>query len=300
MPVYNGDRYLVEAIESILNQTFNDFELLIVDDGSRDRSLAILQSYAKRDIRIRLLSRENRGLVASLNQLIGIARGKLLARMDADDVSLPERFTLQVKFLQHHPDCVCVGGAQDWIDERGRLLIHRNAAESDAENQTLLLSGQTSINHPSAMMRRQAVLQVGGYDETLFLAEDLDLWLRLGEIGKLANLPQTVLRYRQHGRSLSEKLQTQQIRQMQTACERAWQRRGISGKCLTITPWRPCDRTSRQQYFLHYGWWFFNTRQRWAAIIYGVRAIWAWPAQIDGWKLLACALIKPLPEGELS
>ncbi|NJR60187.1 MAG: glycosyltransferase [Cyanobacteria bacterium CRU_2_1] len=299
MPVYNAQKYVAQAIESILHQTFTDFELLIVDDGSSDRSFRILKRYAAHDSRIRLLSRPNKGFVKTLNEMIPLANGDLIARMDADDLSLPDRFAHQVEFLRQHPEVVCVGGFQDWIDEAGRILIDHQEAIENAEIQAQLLTGRTAINHPSAMMRRSALLQVGGYDESMYPAEDLDLWLRLGEIGKLANLPETVVYYRQHSRSISEQKQAEQTAKRRQACERAWQRRGIVGHFVEGEPWRPVDRPSRHRFMLRYGWWFFNTGQRYAAIVYGLRAIHALPAAIDGWKLLACALIKRLPDKPL-
>jgi glycosyltransferase involved in cell wall biosynthesis len=300
MPVYNAQRYLAEAVESILNQTFEDFEFLIIDDGSTDRSRKILERYAAQDPRIVLISRPNAGFVATLNELLSKAKGELIARMDADDISLSDRFARQVEFLRQNPDVVCVGGAQDWIDEAGRLLLYHKEAEQDTEIQQQLLCGRTAINHPSALIRRAALLQVGGYDASLFPAEDLDLWLKLGEIGKLANLSNTVIKYRQHSRSISEIKQLEQTQHRQKACEQAWQRRGIKGQFEVGEPWRPVDSLSRHRYMLRYGWWFFNTGQRYAAVVYGLKAIQAVPSAPEGWKLLACALIKRLPNAPLT
>lgn len=296
MAVYNSERYVAQAVESILNQTFQDFELIIIDDGSRDRSLSILQQYADRDPRIRLIHRENQGISRTRNQLLAEATGEFIAVMDSDDVSLPDRLKQQVDFLRQHPEVVCVGGAQEWIDEAGRFLLHRKEVESDAEIQQQMLVGHTCINNPSAMMRRSAVLQVGGYDESLAQAEDLDLFLKLGERGQLANLPNPVLQYRQHCNSISEQRHREHLEQQRIVCERAWQRRGITGLVMETQPWRPVDRPSRHRFMTMYGWWFFNRGQRSAAIDYAIKAIQALPFNPEGWKLLACALIKPLPQ----
>jgi glycosyltransferase involved in cell wall biosynthesis len=295
MPVYNAERYVAKAVESILQQSFRDFEFLIINDGSTDRSGKILQRYAAQDTRIRLISRPNTGYVAALNEMLALAQGELIARMDADDIALPDRFARQVEFLQQHPDMVCVGGAQDWIDAGGRFLLHHPEAETDSEIQQLALSGQTPINHPSAMMRRAALVQVDGYDESMHPAEDLDLWLKLGEIGKLSNLKATVLQYRQHDHSVSERLQVEQTNQRRYACQRAWARRGIAGQFHEAPPWRPVDRPSRHRFITMYGWWFFNAGKRPAALIYSFKAIRTLPWAIEGWKLLICALVKPLP-----
>src|SRR5688572_12730012 len=119
MTVYNTAPYLREAVESILGQTFTDFEFIIIDDGSTDASPQILSDYAERDARIRLVSRPNTGIVKAANEGIGLSRGKYLARMDSDDVALPHRFATQVKYLDEHPDCVLVGSAAMFIDPYG-------------------------------------------------------------------------------------------------------------------------------------------------------------------------------------
>ncbi|MDW8202197.1 MAG: glycosyltransferase, partial [Cyanobacteriota bacterium SKYGB_h_bin112] len=198
MAVYNAARHLPAAIDSILAQTFTDFEFLIIDDGSTDRSLKILETYAQRDHRIRVTSRENRGIAKTRNELLYQSRGEFIAVMDADDITVPERFALQVEFLRAHPEVVCLGGNYDMIDDRDNLLYVVTLPTQDADIQDCLLTGSAAISHPSAMIRRSALLQVGGYDESLKAAIDLDLWLRLGEVGKLANLDTMLLRYRVH------------------------------------------------------------------------------------------------------
>ncbi len=298
MSVYNNDRFLRAAIESILNQTFTDFEFVIIDDGSTDRAGKILEKYAAQDARIRLTRRENRGVAKTRNELIDQARGKFVAVMDGDDVALPDRLKQQVEFLTAHPEVVCVGGSQDWIDEAGRFLVHREVLEHDRDIQASALSGITPINHPCALIRRSALLQVGGYDETMATVGDLDLFLRLGEVGQLANLKQTVLQYRLHPKSISESNQLRQTDDRREACRRAWERRGISGKFKEAPPWRPIDRPSRHEFVTDYGWRFFLRGDRQAAIVYGIKAVRTLPLNLNGWKLLICALIKPLPEVE--
>ncbi|MCS6815163.1 MAG: glycosyltransferase family 2 protein [Cyanobacteria bacterium] len=294
MSVYNSERYLAQAIESILHQSFTDFEFIIIDDGSTDRSLEILQAYAQRDPRIQLISRENRGLARTKNELVSLARGEFLAIMDSDDVAMPDRLAHQVAFLRANPDVVCVGGAYDFIDEAGRLLEHVSVPLTDADLQRFALQGKVLINHPSAMIRRQALEQVGGYDETMHTDGILDLWLRLGEVGKLANLAETVLHYRQHQHSVSEQKQWLQLEDKREACERAWRRRGITGTFAETTPWRPVDRPSRYHYYLKYGWSFLNRREWGAAIIYGFRAMRELPWKRGAWKLLTYGVIKYL------
>ncbi len=296
LAVYNAAKYLPAAIDSILSQTFPDFELIVINDGSTDKSLKILQRYAVQDPRIRLFSRENRGIARTRNEMTQLAQGEFITVMDADDLMLPDRLANQVAFLQKHPHVVCVGGAHEFIDEAGRVLFRKEDPENDAEIQQLALKGHTPINHPSAMIRRAALIQVGGYPEYMSTVGDLDLFLRLGEVGQLANLKVTVLKYRQHASSISERKQLAQIDDKREACERAWQRRGIQGEFTATKPWRPVDRVSLHEFLLDYGWKFFVTGRRLDAIAYGFKAIRTLPLELKGWKLLISALVKPLPK----
>jgi glycosyltransferase involved in cell wall biosynthesis len=298
MPVYNGEAYVAQAVESILAQTFMDFEFLITDDGSRDRSLEILQDYASRDSRIRLISRENRGLIPTLNELLEQSQGQFLARMDADDIALPNRLTAQVEFLHAHSDYVCVGGCYDLLDQDGLKIMPVFMPTQNEEIQSFILSGRTIINHPCAMIRRHALQAIGGYDPTMVTVEDLDLLLRLGEVGKLANLNEFVLRYRLHESSVSAKYVTLQQHNARRACERAWKRRGIQGRYDAPIPgYRPGAASQAQyQFRLRYGWAAFEGGCRRKALHNGIKAVLACPLLGEGWKLLACAVLKPLPE----
>jgi glycosyltransferase involved in cell wall biosynthesis len=295
MPVYNAERFLVEAVESIVTQTFTDFEFLIVDDGSTDASLAILRKYAARDPRIRLISRPNTGIAVALNEMLQLARGEFVARMDSDDVSLPDRFERQVAFLRANPDVLAVGGAYTITDQNGGELTTIRPPEQDPEIQARALSGLMAICHPTAMLRREALDAVGGYRKELVPAEDLDLWLRLGERGGLANLAQVVLRYREHGGSICGQNQQLQLDRLQQAADEAADRRGLPRRSIDLRPGRPSqDRRIRHQFALRDGWWAYLRGDRSAAIRCGVRAIAYQPWVSDGWRLLACALVKPI------
>lgn len=313
LPVYNAERYLGEAVESILSQSFTDFELLITDDGSTDRSLQILQDYAAQDSRIRLSSRANRGLIFTLNEMLAQAEGEFLARMDADDIATPERLALQVEFLQTHPEYVCVGGGFNLIDAQGRTVQSIGGRyspetqgqavqwipmpEQNEEIQQMLLMGRTVINHPCALIRRAALQQIGGYDPQMLTVEDLDMLLKLGEVGQLANLSATVLHYRFHLESVSAQNILFQTEMAQAACQHAWKRRGISGQFDSPQPWyRPLPNPASQQQFFHrYGWWAFCSGFRLTAARSGLQAILARPRTLESWKLLICALLKPIP-----
>lgn len=297
MPVYNAEKYLAQTVESILQQTFTDFEFLIMDDGSIDRSQKTLKKYAAQDPRIHIFQSQNQGVSKARNALLQKARGTYIAVMDADDIAQPRRLEVQFEFLEQYPHVVCVGSSHDLIDEKGRFLTCLKLPETDAEIQTLALAGHGSICHPCAFMRRAAVEQVGGYDERLKFAHDLDLWLKLGELGALANLPIPLLQYRIHTQSVSGQNFMSQRQEALFACEQAWKRRGIQGTFAASEPWRPGrDRPSRHKFALQYGWWAYNSRQRWTAMDYGLRAIALLPLNFDGWRLLLTTLFKPFPK----
>lgn len=273
LPVYNAERHLGLAVRSILEQTFSDFELLVLDDGSKDASLRILQEFAAEDGRVRVTSRENRGLVSTLNELLELAQGDYLARMDSDDIARPERLDLQVSFLDSHPDVVCVGGTHGLIDEEGRFLTTLKVPLSDAEIQEKILRGHGAICHPTAMIRTDALRQLNGYDPQMRHCEDLDLWLRLGEMGKLANLAQTVLDYRLDAKSVSAQNGQEQRANGLRACQKAWARRGIQGTYEASKPWRPDgSRSGNSEHFLKYGWWAQKSGERRTALHYAKRA----------------------------
>jgi len=287
MSVHNGERYLEKAIESILGQTFTNFEFIIVDDGSTDSSFSIIQTYAAKDQRIRFASQTNKGLTKTLNQMLNQAQGDLIARIDADDIALPERLERQVAFLQREPDVVCVGSSLDWIDEKGRFIAHCPMPQSNNELQQLMLGGISMLHHPCAMFRRLGVLQVGGYDESLKTSADLDLWLKLGEIGKLANLPETLMLYRLHPHSITNSKQVQQGHDALTACQKAWQRRGIEGTFIR----QPADHLWQYDFWLRHGWNNVLAKKRAAARRCGRRAIVLKPWRRSGWKLLLTSLM---------
>ncbi len=212
MSVYNGERFLPLAIESVLGQSFADFELLILDDGSTDGSAAIIRRYAEADSRVRPVIRENRGLIASLNQLLGMAQAPLVARMDADDICRPERFARQVAFLTDHPDYGVVGSWSEDIGEHGEALV-RSGADHPLVHEEMLAAieqGEQLICHPAVMYRRDVVLSVGGYHAAFRHCEDLDLWLRLSSVTRMGNIPERLLRYRRYPDQVSARHSTEQ------------------------------------------------------------------------------------------
>lgn len=199
MPVYNPGRYLAEALESLLAQTFADFEVIAVDDGSTDGSLATLRRFAAKDDRIKILSRPNTGIVGALNDGLAVAQGEFIARMDADDAALPHRLELQLAYLESHPELVAAGSSVVMIDPAGRPLKEFQAQTDPAIiRQGLVEATGIGIIHPTLLVRRDVLQRIGGYREPYKLVEDFDLFLRLLDQGELGNVPEPLLRYRQH------------------------------------------------------------------------------------------------------
>lgn len=203
MSVFNGERFLAEAIESILNQSFRDFEFIIVNDGSTDGTTSILESYEKSDSRVRVYFQENKGLIASLNRGCGLAQGKYVARMDADDVSLPDRLERQVRFLEQHEEVGLLGGAAEIIDSQGGWLFLVRPALEDETIRAGLRSFSFPVFHSAVLMRKQTFDEVGGYRAQFQHAEDYDLCLRIVDRWEVANLRDVVLRKRTHSEGVS-------------------------------------------------------------------------------------------------
>lgn len=203
MPVHNGERYLEAAIDSILSQEFGEFELLAIDDGSTDGTSGILGAYAMRDRRIRVLTNgSNLGLVASLDRGIAETHAPLMARMDADDLSRPDRLERQYRFMGDHPSIGLVGShAEIWEDDRRTRRAHLHPAEEVLIRFELLFNNP--FVHSSVMMRTELVREVGGYlsPRTVY-PEDYDLWSRIAERSGVANIPDPLVVYRENDQSI--------------------------------------------------------------------------------------------------
>ena len=208
MPVYNGKKYLKEAIESVLNQTFRDFEFLIIDDGSADKSAEIIKSF--NDARIRLERNEtNLGLIKTLNKGLGLAKGKYIARMDCDDISLPKRLSIQVNFMEKHPE---IGICGSWVKIMGLKQEFVNRYPQNHEEARAYLLFNTPFAHPSVIIRKELIDKYNlKYDEDYKHAEDYELWSRVINYAKVSNIPKVLLRYRTHDESVSKKNSSAQM-----------------------------------------------------------------------------------------
>lgn len=273
LPVYDAERFLDGAVESILTQSFRDFELLAIDDGSRDGSVAMLEQHARRDPRVRIVRRAHEGVTPTLNAGLALARGELVARMDADDVALPRRLEIQVGALDREPGLVCVGGAYEVIDAKGRRISVVRPPCGSAEIEAAALEGRSPIIHSAALYRREQVLAVGGYDVRVPVAQDYDLWLRLMDVAQLANVPDVVLRVRYYTSSVSGSRQAEQTEHVLRLCAAARARRGLGGPMPVPRAWRPLsDWRSRQHFALSWSRSAWRLGERRTALAYALRA----------------------------
>jgi hypothetical protein len=225
MPIHNGEAFVAAAIESVLEQTFRDFEFLIIDDGSTDGSVGIIEAYT--DPRIRLMRNEHQiGQTRTLNRGLGMARGEYVARMDADDISLPTRLERQVGFMAANPD---VGACGTWVvtlgDREGEVWKYPEGAE---EIRCRLLF-DSALAHPSVCMRREVFARHSlQFDEAYPLAEDYQLWKTASDVFPLANIGEVLLRYRIHAESVSQRGSQQQEATVRRIHEESLDRLGLN------------------------------------------------------------------------
>lgn len=198
MSVRNNERYVRSACESILQQTLDDLELVVLDNGSTDRSGAVVGALAGADKRVRLVPREERALIQSRNELLEMARAPIVAWMDSDDLARPERLELQLAMFDASPDLVCVGGATLVIDPDGAPIDF----EIYPEDHDAIVTAQRrlggAMRFSAVTMRRDAAIAVGGFRHPFHMCEDFDLLVRMSEVGRMANTSKVVLEYREH------------------------------------------------------------------------------------------------------
>jgi Glycosyl transferase family 2 len=198
MSVFNGERFLEEAVESILNQSYREFEFILINDGSTDRSGEIMESFANKDSRLHVYHQENKGFIEALNRGCTLARGKYIARSDADDIAMRDRLTWQVEFIEKHPEVGIVGGAVEVIDSTGKTLETSVNPVDDRQIRSALLRGECPFWNSTVLMRKDAFVSAGEYRRIFTFAEDHDLFLRIADRYKLSNLTQILTKYRLH------------------------------------------------------------------------------------------------------
>lgn len=290
IPAYNAQRYLIPSVESMLRQSFTDFECIVVDDGSTDRTPAQLAELACRDGRVRPLHVPHGGIVEALNAGIRSARGELVARMDADDISLPQRLAEQVRFMDAHPNVVAMGSKVLLVDPYDSPLWEIDVKMSHAQIEADLLRGNGwALFHPTAIIRKDALIRVGGYRPEYQWSEDIDLFLRLAEVGKLANCDVPLLRYRQHFSSVNHTKIELQARRVERLLADAHQRRRKH-----LSPdWRfmPTQPLPRYEQLRAWGRRAMLNRNYGVACKHAIKALAAAPTKYEAWSLMLHAMI---------
>ncbi len=226
MSVYNGERFIKEALDSIINQTFTDFEIILIDDASTDNTPQILGGYTQENL-IKITNSKNLGLTRSLNKALTVAQGKFIARQDADDISHPERFRRQSDFLLASPEIGLLGTSYYVIDQHGQILDISRPPTADDQLRKSLERGNIFC-HGSVMMRRDILEKVGGYNEYFRVTQDYDLWLRLSEHSQIANIDEILYRLRFLSESMTRKSRGLQLSYRRLARHLADQR--LSGQ----------------------------------------------------------------------
>jgi glycosyltransferase involved in cell wall biosynthesis len=212
LPVYNSEKYVADAIDSILRQSFTDFELIIIDDGSNDQSAKIIRGFV--DSRIVFVSRPNKKLVATLNEGIGLANGRYIARQDADDVSLPTRLARQVEFLEAYADIGMLGTNYFVVDEAGRTIGRTNVF-THPQDLRVAETLENQFGHGSVMFRKSILEVTGLYDASVRHAEDSDLWNRFAKVTSIANLKEPLYKWQANPEGISARNATEQSAQME-------------------------------------------------------------------------------------
>jgi len=225
IPAYNAARFIEPAIESILKQTFQEFEVILVDDGSTDNTLEILEHYAQKDPRIRVIQCTHGGLSCALNRGISEAQYPWIGRMDADDVALPERFEKQLEAARSHPQVVAWGTYAYHINSYGKILgLAQTGPSTEAEFYRLRNDGHlVQLIHPTVLLKKEIVLAVGGYKSEFEPVEELELFDRMAAYGPTLALPEPLLLYRVHSGSVSMQrfFYQKQLMRHVVACHRA-------------------------------------------------------------------------------
>ena len=291
IPAYNAQKYIVESVESMLVQTFTDFECIVVDDGSTDRTGQLLAMLAERDSRVRPLHVPHGGIVEALNAGIDTARGDLIARMDADDVALPNRLEEQVRYMDGHPDVVALGSKVMLVDPYNSPLWEIEVKTEHKDIDAELMSGNGwALFHPTSIIRKKALVQVGKYRPEYQWSEDIDVFLRLAEVGKLANLATSTLRYRQHYASVNRTKLDLQVKRVERLLADAYRRRGIAlPKDFHYTP---AAQLKPHEQFCAWGRRALLNRNFKAARRHAIATVRFAPTLYDSWSLLLHALIR--------
>lgn len=291
LPVYNAGEYLDTAIESVLSQTFTNFELLLLDDGSTDGSLSRLEYYASQDTRCKVYSRPNRGVAFTLNEGLNLASSDLIIRMDQDDICRPQRFEKQIRYMAEHPECVLVGSRVQLIDPEAMPMMEMGHCQTHEEIDAGLSWGGAFIFDPTIVVRKSAILAVGGYRAEYEYAEDLDLFLRLAEVGRLANLPDVLVEYRQHSTSMSYARRDLQYQSILAATKDARLRRNQIVDSVPSGMWTAKAAVIKiSEVHRKWAWWSLKGKNLATARKHAWKALVQDPFSLENLKLFGCVI----------
>ena len=288
MPLFNALPYLAEAMESILSQTLRDIELIVVDDGSTDGSAALAMATARRDPRVRVLLRPHAG-VEAVNVGVAAARAKYIARMDADDIAISTRLERQAAFLDAQGDCVAVGS---WLERTDPFGSPAGLQETPVDHETIdgaLIRGEGwPIVQGTTMYRKSALRAAGGWRADFGWVEDLDLFLRLAEVGRLANIPEVLYRYRRHPKSVCPSYYASMCERIADVVAAAYRRRGLGDPpaALALRPDLP-KKHSTAELYRNWACHAIHRRRPRLARWHAAQALWREPWRLHSWRVLA-------------
>jgi glycosyltransferase involved in cell wall biosynthesis len=286
---FNAQRFLASAIDSLLVQTLADFELIVVDDGSQDRTFEILKKYEVQDSRVRGIQIAHGGIVDAANAGLEAARCDLIARADADDLSLPDRLAKQFEYMQAHPEVVAVGSRMQVIEPYGSpLYITRHKLSHEEIEADFFQGSGWALPQPAAMLRKSVALKVGGYRHDYPCSEDFDLFLRMGEAGRLANLPDVLVAYRLHSGSTNWKNDRTQMRNKPRLLAEAYRRRGREAPVdLKFgTSWQ----APKVQQYTYWFWSALKNKNVSGARRHAWSLLKSTPLSISAWRAAYCAV----------
>ena len=300
MPMRNAEAYIVETIQSLLDQTFSDFELIIIDDGSSDASLSMVKSFI--DGRIRILKGNMQGISAALNRGLKSAQGKFVCRCDSDDIYPKERLQSQIRWFEGHGDFIAVAGKFSSMDEKSKVIAEFKSGESECDITSELLTGKTRTHLGTYLVRKNVLDDLGGYREYFVTAEDIDMQLRLAEKGLIGYIPENMYFYRIHNDSITH-VQSSNKREFYEGIARDFLKQRLKvgqddlqrgeAPAPPAVDNKPKDSSIQiLGYLIGESWRLHGEKKKHAALLVAIRACTKKPFYWQAWKNIIMILIK--------
>lgn len=292
MPVYNAESYIDEAIESILNQTFTDYEFIIIDDGSSDNSFNKISQWQRKDKRIKAIQQENLGRSLTRNKGIEIASSEFIAFMDADDISTPRRLEISYNYLKNNSSVAAVSGGYEYTCMYGVPLFKGNIPSEHKDIELKLLHDIGNSFHQSASMIRRAVAQeVGGYNPNHRLGDDVGFFLKVARVGKLHNLDELLLYYRLHPTSIVAQANQSMVENCIIKLKTEWEARNLTMP-NDFRHWLEDDVVTKKKGddLMRWGWNALSKNRVDIARRYAVKALLTIPSKLEVWRLIYCTI----------